>query len=538
MTWTKYKIEKKQQFSGGTWVDVYPLETRDVALETYDTEEECEGFRWVIIQGEYRCVGVDKHYVEKEQTYINGNWIDTSPLVTRIGSIFEANSFDCGYIAEEWRNTGTMCDGIDKYYVQTKYISDNGNTWTATTETRKGDLIESQSVDCLTPDNYKAVFYTYDYDTGGVKDVIVYPCDGNTVLNNIPKIDGTWGGSYELIKVGNCVTEIANYAFDGTGVFHLELPQNGNLTRIGNDAFSNTSLGYHDNSYSVIIPDTVQYIGIYAFYCVHVTYFKIGSGCTYIGVNAFDASKKTRLVELTSPAVPTLQGSWGNTFRCYGGGMQCTSIVARGLTTIGDYAFNGCSFSLKEVQIENGCTSIGNNAFKGCRGLTSIDIPDSVTTIGNNAFSGCSSLTSCTLGSGVTTIGENAFTYCTGITTCTLGSDVTSIGTSAFTNCWSLTSINIPNSVTTIGIKAFYDCNSLTSCTIGSGVTTIGGAAFEYCSSLTSITCLATTPPGLSYEVFVGTNKCPIYVPSGSVGAYKSASGWRDIASRIQAIPT
>jgi uncharacterized protein YceK len=44
--------------------------------------------------------------------------------------------------------------------------------------------------------------------------------------------------------------------------------------------------------------------------------------------------------------------------------------------------------------IPNSVTSIGNWAFSGCSNLTSLTIPSSVASIGNSAFSGCSSLTS------------------------------------------------------------------------------------------------------------------------------------------------
>ena len=118
-----------------------------------------------------------------------------------------------------------------------------------------------------------------------------------------------------------------------------------------------------------------------------------------------------------------------------------------------------------------------------------------------------------------------------------IGDCVTSIGDEAFTMYSSLTSCTIGNSVTSIGDSAFYGCTSLTSCTIGSGVTSIVDLAFRNCTSLTSITVNATTPPTIGIDVFSNTNNCTIYVPSASVNAYKSASGWSDYASRIQAIP-
>ena len=148
-------------------------------------------------------------------------------------------------------------------------------------------------------------------------------------------------------------------------------------------------------------------------------------------------------------------------------------------------------------------------------------------------------ITEAYIGDCVTSIVGNAFEFCSGLTSCTIGSGITSIGNGAFYECIALTSINLPNSVSYIGNTAFSFCSGLTSCTIGSGITSIGNFAFDNCSSLTSVTVNSLTPPTLSeYYVFDNTNDCPIYVPSQSVSAYKSATNWSTYASRIQAIPT
>ena len=117
-----------------------------------------------------------------------------------------------------------------------------------------------------------------------------------------------------------------------------------------------------------------------------------------------------------------------------------------------------------------------------------------------------------------------------------IGDCVTSIGNLAFQICSSLTSVTIGDGVTSIGEGAFETCRSLTSVTIPSGVTSIYNRVFYQCVSLTSITVNAVTPPSLIGNlVFESTNNCPIYVPSASVDAYKSA--WSQYASRIQPIP-
>ncbi len=184
-------------------------------------------------------------------------------------------------------------------------------------------------------------------------------------------------------------------------------------------------------------------------------------------------------------------------------------IIPDSVTSIGDYAFINCPLpsitipdsvtsiegntfwnciNLTSITIPDSVTSIGTSAFRGCRRLTNITIPDSVTSIGQGVFEGCNNLTSITIPDGVTSIGANTFYTCSSLTSVTIPDSVTSIGTSAFRGCSSLTNITIPDSVTSIGQGVFEGCSSLTCITIGNSVTSIGGWAFHGCSSLTSIT--------------------------------------------------
>ena len=123
------------------------------------------------------------------------------------------------------------------------------------------------------------------------------------------------------------------------------------------------------------------------------------------------------------------------------------------------------------------------------------------------------------------------------MTNAVIGNCVTRLGYKAFSGCTSLTSVTIPNSVTSIGYGAFEYCRSLTSVTIPNSVTYIDNNVFYNCTGLTGVTILATTPPTLGINVFYNTSNCPLLVPASSVNTYKSASGWSEYASRIQAIP-
>jgi hypothetical protein len=100
-----------------------------------------------------------------------------------------------------------------------------------------------------------------------------------------------------------------------------------------------------------------------------------------------------------------------------------------------------------------------------------------------------------------------------------------------------LTSITIPNSVTRIGDVAFFGCTGLTSITIPNSVTRIGREAFYGCTGLTSMTVEATNPPYYSSTYKIVSNyNIPLYVPAGSVDAYKTATEWKKFTN-IQAIP-
>ena len=76
-----------------------------------------------------------------------------------------------------------------------------------------------------------------------------------------------------------------------------------------------------------------------------------------------------------------------------------------------------------------------------------------------------------------------------------------------------------------LGDFAFEGCSGLTSLTIPSSVTWIGLEAFSGCSGLTSIYVYTKKLPELGPDVFTGCNaqNCTVYVPKGTVDAYKSS---------------
>ena len=177
-------------------------------------------------------------------------------------------------------------------------------------------------------------------------------------------------------------------------------------------------------------------------------------------------------------------------------------IIGNGVTSIGDYVFEGCE-NLTSVTIPNTVISIGDDAFDCCTSLTNVTIPDRVTSIGNEAFYYCKSLTSVTIPDSVTSIGSYAFCGCKSLTSVSIGNGVTNIYSFAFVDCTSLTSVTIPDSVTSIGDYAFDGCTSLAGVTVGNGVTSIGSGAFNGCESLTSVT-IPDSVTSIGYYAFYG----------------------------------
>ena len=123
--------------------------------------------------------------------------------------------------------------------------------------------------------------------------------------------------------------------------------------------------------------------------------------------------------------------------------------------------------------------------------LKEITFPSSVQRIANNCYDGCSSLISCVLNEGLKTIGRNVWNYTKFVTM-----------------------------------------------TIPSTVTSIDGRDFVANYNLRSVLVLAVNPPSNpTFNLLNAANSSVrIYVPDDSLSAYKAASKWSEIASRIYPI--
>ncbi|MDR1787882.1 MAG: leucine-rich repeat protein [Treponema sp.] len=217
---------------------------------------------------------------------------------------------------------------------------------------------------------------------------------------------------------GNNMTVIKNNSY----IKGIVLPDT--LTIIGDYVFYNCF-----GLTSVTIPNSVTSIGNYAFYnCFGLTSVTIGDSVTSIGTSAFDLCR--RLTSVTIPASVTSIGSSAFDY--------CT-----GLTSI-TVAENNTTYSSVDGVLFNKNKTMLIQYPAGKTGAYTI--PSSVTSIGDYAFSGCTGLTSVTIGASVTSIGNYAFYVCTGLTSVTIPGSVTSIGSQAFRDCNGLTSVTFEGS--------------------------------------------------------------------------------------------
>ena len=208
------------------------------------------------------------------------------------------------------------------------------------------------------------------------------------------------------------------------------------------------------------------------------------------------------------------------------------ATVEYGITSIGEYAFVGCS-GLTELTLPNSVTRIGNHAFDSCSGITKLTLPNSITRIEKSAFAGCIGLTVLTLPSSVTSIGDGAFAYCSGMTELTLPNSIASIGNGSFWGCSGLTELILPNSVRSIGNDAFYECIGLTELILPNSVRSIGDYAFNGCSGLTELI-LPNSVTSIGDYAFYGCSGLtelilPNSVRSIGYGAFSGCSGLEKI---------
>ena len=227
----------------------------------------------------------------------------------------------------------------------------------------------------------------------------------------------------------------------------------------------------------------------------------------------------TRPVEDRDLQIPEYIEAYGESYR---------------VVEIGDDVF-AWNTSIRTVTLPPSLQTIGKRVFQGCDSLVSINL-ENVKKIGADAFNSCDLLKSVDLSS-LFFIDEHTFSSCYALESVKISEKTTSIGYDAFWYCERLFSVVIPDGVESIGDNAFENCG-LRKLTLGKNVKTIGDNAFASCSDLMEIHSLAVEPPAYlrgspDGVLFSGKSNTYgiLYVPEGSVDAYRQADEWGNFVS-------
>ena len=371
-----------------------------------------------------------------------------------------------------------------------------------------------------------SAFTVSDYEDGvkidayvGIDNIIVIPetVGGRAVLAIGEKAFSS--ASIRAVYVPDSVVCIEKSAFEGaSAVTTQRLPfigdgkENTNLGHIfGSDGYSNHAVKVpvtldmviignkatriEDNAFAgckslsaVVLPDSVESIGAFAFYeCEDLVYVN-AAGVKSIGEYAFGYCKALYSVSFASAekiglgalyksdalyslSLPFVGGS--NTENRYIGyifGAESAdhnaqfvpaslySVTVNGCLEIPDRAFASCQY-IGEFDLGEGIEKIGVRAFYSCRSIVEIAMPDSLKAISDDAFFGCDNLMVADLG-GASEIGMQAFYGCRALKSVAIPDGVTEIKPSTFALCSSLESVEL-NNVKKIGKDAFYKCDSL-----------------------------------------------------------------------------
>ncbi|MBQ7819584.1 MAG: leucine-rich repeat domain-containing protein, partial [Bacteroidales bacterium] len=311
------------------------------------------------------------------------------------------------------------------------------------------------------------------------------------------------------VTIGNKVKKISNSLFSGCkGLSSIIIPES--VTFIGDSVFYNSSLT------SITIPKNVTSIGVKAFSDCPLEYINVDEYNTnYTSLNGVLYNKnKTKLIY----CLQTIQGEYK---------------IPSSVSIIEKYAFNNCS-TLSKITIPISVATIRDGAFSGCRGLEEIYIFNATPPVcGKNIFYGVNKSIPVYVASqsyGTTWNGLNNILSLFPLTFTALNDDnieltyniptfekyynrevefvagtevyrgsiviptyvnydnrlfcVKTISKEAFKGCTTLTSVILPKKVEEIGEEAFNNCSRISNIYFPNSLKKIGEAAFEDCVRL------------------------------------------------------
>lgn len=284
------------------------------------------------------------------------------------------------------------------------------------------------------------------------------------------------------------VTAVADGAFAGTLVRHVELPES--VSRIGAEAFAAC-----ERLVVCTFPEALTDIGRDAF---RGTFWLNKQQKTSEPVTAghvlIDASKCKGIIRLP-------EGITAIAPYAFSGNTELTGVrFPTSLTEIGEGALSGCT-AIKQLIIPKNITKLPAELCAGCSGLQWLILPDTLTEIGAGAFRE-TALEYLTLPESITDIAPETFSGCSKLQNIT-AMNVKRIGARAFAGCSLLRSTEGFWLLEEIGKEAFADCTELPAFSEAAFVRIIGPGAFRNCTGLQNVV-LSEAAAEIGDEAFAG----------------------------------
>lgn len=225
---------------------------------------------------------------------------------------------------------------------------------------------------------------------------------------------------------------------------------------------------------------------------------------TIVGNTSGPRVTKLRKVEIGANLNTTNLGAFARGCSCLE-----TITIPRGITSMGEYAFNGC-YLLKGLVVPGTVSGGGGRDLASdCYCLTALSLPKGITSANNNYVARCYRLKFFAIPSGLHNPNSYSFTYCSSLKRAPIPVTGT-IGANAFSYCnFIIDDLETPAAITSVGGEAFRQNrgikNVTVSCSLGSG-------AFRDNVGMQKFTMLAGTTLG-SYALTGCTNLAEISFP-------------------------
>ena len=385
--------------------------------------------------------------------------------------------------------------------------------------------------------NVKAICVT-NWDTNDDGELSKTEAAAVTSIGTVFK-GNTTIGSFNELKYFTGLQSLSIGAFEESSVTSLELPDG--LIEIGSDAFSQCR-----QLKSIFIPATVSKMGSDSgmaefWLCYNLeTIIVDENNKFYTAVdNVLFNREMTKIIRYPA-AKPDVAYEIPNT-----------------VTTINQNCFEACS-NLMAVNIPASVNEMGYGVFQQCDNLITVTISDGVTVIGEDAFRSCKRLAHIHIPASVKQIGredrspENAFFWSDALMEITVdennpyfmsdggilySKDKSIIA--AYPPALTASEFTVPYGVTKISSCCFTGTENLKSIHFPETVVAYDNAAINISNStLQSLTVMATTPATIENNAFSdAVYFATLYVPNGTVEAYKNATGWKEFKSIVEMEP-